>query len=784
MVKTKIDKSVLPFAAMLLIATLLFWKVVINPDKIIYSKSSDTIAQFAPWKFFISETIKQYSQIPLWDPHNFGGTPFLADFQSSIFYPLNIPMYFNFDFASFGYRFLLDVLLAGIFTYLFARELKLPKTSSLVAATIFMLSLPVVSKIYAGHLITVDAISLTPLGFLLIEKLANRRSRLHVILLGLFAAVYFLGGNIQHFVYSMTTLFLYYIVRTGLMGILIKRDFKNSIRILSPLVVAMLIFIGLSSFQLFPSYELSKSITRTGGVSYSYAVDGSLPAEQIITFLIPSFFGLPFNDTYWGVSNFWEVTGYFGIASIFLLALAFIDFRDKNVGAFIFLLAFSFLFSLGTLGLIFPLFYHIIPFFDMFRIPARFLFITAFSAAILAGIGSKNILENKIDKKLYKRLFRLLSVLIIVIGIGIVLIKLNEASIIEYGKELGTQKYLSNPNYISRPLEYYLARVDTAYYKILSDVVKLFLISTAIATSLYLVLIRKLSGRNLVYIIIGLIALDLISLGMNFIDVEDVSTVYHGDQIINFLKSSEGNFRIHNINFTVLPEMVYMNNFRSISGYNPLEPRNYMVALDAAGVKYYGIDSEKSLRWLGILNTKYIISDSKMEMDGLEEVLRDGSKYVYVNKFFEDIVFVAFDYELLSDKEIIDRLNSGTFNSSVILVSYADLTSELPFGKSSGMGMSLIKILEYTPNKIELSVTIDKPGFLIFSDNYYPGWTAYVDGKESTIIKAYSTLKSVWLEAGEHSVVFSFFPSNLNFYLIVTIGTIIVTLVFYYYRRH
>lgn len=772
MVKIAIEKAAVPFIVIILIAALLFWKVLLNPDKIIYSKSSDTIAQFVPWKFFISETLKLHSQMPLWDPHNFGGTPFFADFQSTIFYPLNIPMYFNFNFASFGYRFLLDILLAGVFTYLFARELKLPKASALVAAAIFMLSMPIVSKVYAGHLITVDAIALMPLGFLIVERLASRKTKLDSIFLGIFFTLYLLGGNIQHFLYTIISLFLYYAIRTNTLGLVADGKVRTAASSLSKFLIAVLIFIGISSFQLFPSFELSKSVTRSGGVSFNFAIDGSLQPEQLITFLIPSFFGLPFNDTYWGTSNFWEVTGYFGIGSLLLVAMAFYDFKNKNVKTFAFFLIFSLLFSLGVYGLIFPIFYHIVPFFNMFRIPARFLFITTFSAAVLAGFGVKHLLENKIN---FRGIFYVIFVAAILFGVGIFIIELNKDRIIDYGNQLGTQKYLNNPNYISRPLEYYLARVETAYNSILIDIVKLFLVTTAIAASLFMLIKKWIAKEIFGYVILFLIVLDLMSLGINFIDVKDANAVYQRDHIVNFLGNTKGLYRIHNINFTVSPEMVFLNNFRSVFGYNPLEPKNYIDALNAAGVKYYSIDGERSLKWLGILNTKYVISDSKIELDGLTEVLSDGSKYVYENGFFEAIAFVAFDYVVMSDEEIFNVLNLGAFDSNVALV------NEKPSGESIGRGLSIIRIKKYTPNEIELSVVIDKPGLLVLSDNYYPGWTAHVDGKETKIIKSYSTLKSVWLEAGEHSAVFSFYPKNLNLYLILTIVTVFAAVV--YYRR-
>ena len=105
-----------------------------RPVPLFLIANSDIIAQFVPWKLFTSRSISEFSQIPFWNPHAFGGAPFFGDFLSSIFYPLNIPIYLNYSHSFFGYRLLLDVLLAGIFMYFFGKEIGLDKKSSIIGS--------------------------------------------------------------------------------------------------------------------------------------------------------------------------------------------------------------------------------------------------------------------------------------------------------------------------------------------------------------------------------------------------------------------------------------------------------------------------------------------------------------------------------------------------------------------------------------------------------------------------------------------------------------------------
>src|SRR4028118_2353358 len=50
----------------------------------------DSLGQYYPWRFFAAQQLSQ-GLIPLWNPHQFSGTPFVANGQSAVFYPLGFP---------------------------------------------------------------------------------------------------------------------------------------------------------------------------------------------------------------------------------------------------------------------------------------------------------------------------------------------------------------------------------------------------------------------------------------------------------------------------------------------------------------------------------------------------------------------------------------------------------------------------------------------------------------------------------------------------------------------
>lgn len=78
--------------------------------------------------------------------------------------------------------------------------------------------------------------------------------------------------------------------------------------------------------------------------------------------------------------------------------------------------------------------------------------------------------------------------------------------------------------------------------------------------------------------------------------------------------------------------------------------------------------------------------------------------------------------------------------------------------QSLGFTRNEVEILDYTPDRIVVSVHADGPGILVITNNYSPFWKVRVDGIQQTIVPAYHTFQGVYLEAGQHEVVFEYDP--------------------------
>lgn len=104
----------------------------------VYGFLNDPVMLFYPWRKFAFETIIN-GNLPLWNPYIFCGTPFIANPQSAVFYPLNILFLFFSTERAYTIVCLLQLLLAGYFTYLYLTKIKLSKFCALLGAQTFML---------------------------------------------------------------------------------------------------------------------------------------------------------------------------------------------------------------------------------------------------------------------------------------------------------------------------------------------------------------------------------------------------------------------------------------------------------------------------------------------------------------------------------------------------------------------------------------------------------------------------------------------------------------------
>ena len=112
------------------------------------------------------------------------------------------------------------------------------------------------------------------------------------------------------------------------------------------------------------------------------------------------------------------------------------------------------------------------------------------------------------------------------------------------------------------------------------------------------------------------------------------------------------------------------------------------------------------------------------------------------------------------EKKILESLKDDSFDLRRKIILEEDvpdkIKSKLKNVKEDDL--SHAKITKYDVNRVEIVADMKSPGFLVLSDTYYPGWKAYVNGKQKKIFIADYTLRAVFLDKGRHIVEFVYEP--------------------------
>ncbi len=185
---------------LLVLALIAFWPLVLHPTETLYSNTSDLLAEHLPAKYFLVRSLRETGELPLWNPEQYAGSPFVHDIQVGLFYPPNLPFYFISEPAIgpvASWLVFLHVLLAGWFMFAYARHAGLGELAAFTAGVGYMLSPRWMLQIFvAGHTVT-QGICWLPLVLLCIERAMLRREWTWAVVGGAAYAMLILGTHPQ-----------------------------------------------------------------------------------------------------------------------------------------------------------------------------------------------------------------------------------------------------------------------------------------------------------------------------------------------------------------------------------------------------------------------------------------------------------------------------------------------------------------------------------------------------------------------------------------------------------
>ena len=179
-------------------------------------------------------------------------------------------------------------------------------------------------------------------------------------------ALCILGAGPQMILYTFTITMLYFLIR--FIQTLKQEGWNPNKKIILYLLLGGILTIGISAIQLLPTLELSSYSIRQGGLDYSVASSHSLHPFNLVSFLMPEFYG---RESYWG---FWKnssfIEGYIFLSVTALLLFLFGLYTIRNNKYFFtfgIIALFTFLFALGNYTPLYYLFWKL-PLFESLQI--------------------------------------------------------------------------------------------------------------------------------------------------------------------------------------------------------------------------------------------------------------------------------------------------------------------------------------------------------------------------------------------------------------------------------
>ena len=314
-----------------------------------------------------------------------------------------------------------------------------------------------------------------------------------------------------------------------------------------------------------------------------------------------------------------------------------------------------------------------------------------------------------------------------------------------------------------------MAKVRTEVFT--ADCWRTVLIVTLGTVMLLLYRYRKLSANWLVGLLTLLCLIDMWQVNKRYLNDEMfVSQTVREEPmpksaaIDHILQDQTPDFRVLNMAGDTFNENETSFYLKSIGGYHAAKLRRYQELAEAYIRPEMGrmgnafneamgdmtkVNGDSVYPVLNMLNTKYFI----IPLQGGQTVPIENP-YTYGNAWFVDrLQYVA------NANEELDRIGQLKLRHEAV----ADKRFEEQLGQAVQQDtLSVVRLTAYEPNQLTYDVNSGKGGVVVFSEIYYPGWTATIDGEEVELGRVDYVLRALQVKPGHHEVVLSFFPKSID----------------------
>lgn len=754
--------SFYPFDSLFIYPPWMYLKSCFRPHNILIL---DAINDFYPSALF-QKSCWTEGIFPLWNNFSLGGMiASTHTYMSPIILPVLclLPVSYAHDLLLF-----MHLAAAGLFTYLYLRQIGLENTASLCGAVAWMFNGFVMAWFEFEHIPFMAA--LLPASLFCIEKHIRSNSMLSRLTLAAIIGLLF-GISFAHVLYYQLTFTgvyimfrVLYIEKENLRKKIFRPMFKKFLSFCAAFIIAFII--SASFFTLHFSHYQER---QRASFSFSKIYDktGQLCPKSLLTMIYPDFYGMPrINMSFIPTSapgknpynNYHELCIYCGIAVLLLAACSLFRLREKSYTFFYFLTAITVLaMAMGSL-LYYP--FTLLPGLNI-STPTRILYIFGFAVAMLSALGADALLKNNF----HKRIFPFLCIWIIAVFALAVALAMQTAPGVNFF--LNSTSFAGKENLFEKLSFFYSFKSPV----ILLPIAILF-ISTLLITGI--IYVKKESSRKLLMIICALLIFyDLISFGWSYNSVTPRSWEYPLMPSFELLQKDISKFRVAPFGYFMLNTFIPFG-IEEIGGYYPVYSKRYAEYIHLSqNPEVPRPDSFGNSLWfkkfdsplIDLINTKYVLEPLNRrfpETDKMELVYQGEIKIYRNRSVFPRIFFVPSYLFCPGRDEAYKALGSFSrmdFQKKVILEDMPSSEFKLLSGeRENDFYKQRIEIKSYRSNEIIFSSHTDKDGFVVVADNYADGWRVSVDGKEEKILRANYIMRTVPVKAGSHEIRMYFRP--------------------------
>ena len=697
------------------------------------------LLQFTPWHTAAKE-IALSGHLPLWNPWLGMGAPLFANYQSALLYPPNWLLLATDVAWGQTLLVLLHLIWAAFGMALLARSLGLGTFAQAISGIAYAMSGYLVAR--AGFLSINAATAWLPWILYAAEGLVRSAgtrpgapgrllrgiSWRAPALLGLVLGLQWLAGHAQVAWYTLILLVAWVIFRARSNSVSIRRAILM-------LAVAGAVGFAIAAVQLIPTLEYASISNRAGDLDPEFALTYSFWPWRALGLVAPDLFGNPGTADYWGYGNFWEDAIYVGVLPLLLAIGALATKAIGRIKWFMLAVAaIAFLFGLGNNTPIFKFLFEYVPTFSAFQAPARWNLWLVASFSLLAGFGAEHWKVAEGKKLYWLRLGTAGAIAILVMA---TLINVVETDIEPtFAPTIATAGFWLAASGILALLR--------------SDPGRKGWVAAALSV---VVLDLFLAGRGLNPTLPAELSSAPSALSQN---VQGDHRLYMSEELEREIKFDIA-FRFDSFQPSLdwsivresgLPNTPLLDRLRSANNFDPLLPARYVLWMN----RLEQIPPAHRERLLPTMDVGWQAVPQRTGLPIYEPVPDPMRAWIVPS-----VEWAA------NSAEATHRATSSSIDLSVTAILEGD-----PRPEHGGLGVVTV-LRDQGPNVVELAIEAPEGGWLVLADTWYPGWVAELNGRATESYPANGVMRSVWVPAGQHTVVFRYRPITVPIGLALTV---------------